>query len=436
MISNRYLSTRFKPTFLFFVISIPTATAASAQGHELWQHIDTAKSVMTHGVEAAFDKVNDERRLTIEQTEDARYAWASIESPAVGWNLGSTKLVEAEVENLSAREVDVLLWVVPDKGWGAVGKNATIEPGETLSLKCNLRATYKDNTPKLNPNRIRSIEVMLSKCDVGATIRVKGLKASGSAPDWVMREGRIEVPNVENGQASAGRRVRYKLSDDKDSGIYCALHLPESWMQGKLYPVIVEFPGNIYFTENCYSTGLPDQGAIGFGMGKHVESIWVTMPFVEYAKDKVVTDGWGNADDTADYTIRVVNEIIGKFGGDRERLVITGFSRGAIACGYIGRRNDSIASLWRGFHACQHYDGDGWKGATLVSAKARAGRIGQRPIFHTDNDSEDLKVMLAEVGADVTYASSGLGAHATAMFLDERPSTLKLQEWYAALVHE
>ena len=36
--------------------------------------------------------------------------------------------------------------------------------------------------------------------------------------------------------------------------------------------------------------------------------------------------------------------------------------------------------------------------------------------------------------ASVTYAESGLGAHATAMFLDDRPSTLRLRHWFAELV--
>ena len=65
-------------------------------------------------------------------------------------------------------------------------------------------------------------------------------------------------------------------------------------------------------------------------------------------------------------------EVCDNFGGDRDDVVLTGFSRGAIACGYIGLRNDHVAALWKGFHACQHYDGAGWNGATMEGAMKRA----------------------------------------------------------------
>jgi hypothetical protein len=40
------------------------------------------------------------------------------------------------------------------------------------------------------------------------------------------------------------------------------------------------------------------------------------------------------------------------------------------------------------------------------------------------------------MGARVTWASSGLGFHATAMFLDERPSTQNLRAWFWDLVRK
>ena len=99
------------------------------------------------------------------------------------------------------------------------------------------------------------------------------------------------------------------------------------------------------------------------------------MPFLDRATDTIAENAWGNADDTADYLMRLVAEVCDKFGGDRENLVLTGFSRGAIACGYIGLRNDDIAKLWKGFHACQHTDGSNWNGATMASAIERAARF-------------------------------------------------------------
>jgi hypothetical protein len=121
-------------------------------------------------------------------------------------------------------------------------------------------------------------------------------------------------------------------------------------------------------------------------------------------------------------------------GGDRARLVLTGFSRGAIACGYIGLRNERIASLWKGFHACQHYDGDGWNGATMEGALERATRFRGEAVFQTDNAPKAFQPVMDVMKTEVTWASSGLGAHATAMFLDDRPSTVQVREWFQRLV--
>jgi hypothetical protein len=38
-------------------------------------------------------------------------------------------------------------------------------------------------------------------------------------------------------------------------------------------------------------------------------------------------------------------------------VFIAGFSRGAIACNFIGLRDDEIASLWCGFVVHSHYEG-------------------------------------------------------------------------------
>ena len=163
-------------------------------------------------------------------------------------------------------------------------------------------------------------------------------------------------------------------------------------------------------------------------------AVCLGLPFVDRAGGKVVENGWGNADETADYAVRMVDEVCSRFGGDRENTVLTGFSRGAIACGYIGLRNDSIALLWKGFHACQHYDGDGWNGATLQGALERGARFRGKAVFQTDNPREKFQAVMDVMNARVTWANSGLGFHSTAMFLDDRPSTKQLRAWFWTLV--
>ena len=385
------------------------------------------------------------------------HAWAVINAPENGWDLGTQSTVNAEIANTGENPVGVMLWVVGNHGWEAVADTATIAPLETRTFSCNLRESFPDGTPKLNPNDIKQVQVMLSEPTVprdkqaennskpprllaritkAVSIEVLNLTSQGEAPQWTRPEGRINVPNVENSAPAPGKRVRHRLPGDDPSGVYCVLHLPENWREGAQHPVVVEFPGNIFFTPDCYSTGLPDQCVIGYGMTKGRDAICLGIPFVDRSSGKPVESGWGNPDDTAQYAMQVVSEVCAKFGGDRGNIVLTGFSRGAIACGYIGLRNEKIASLWKGFHACQHYDGDGWNGATLPGALERAARFQGKGVFQTDNPEVKFQQIMEVMHTDVTWANSGLGAHSTAMFLDDRPSTQKLREWFLQLVEK
>jgi predicted esterase len=158
------------------------------------------------------------------------------------------------------------------------------------------------------------------------------------------------------------------------------------------------------------------------------------MPFVDRTSHAIAENGWGDADDTASYCERVVDDVCGHFGGDRRNLILTGFSRGAIACGFIGLRNDRIAQLWKGFHLCQHYDGDGWNGATLEDALERAKRFRGSAVFHTDNPADRVRPVTEIMNVPTTFVDSGLAAHSIAMFLDDRESTQQLRRWFAELV--
>ena len=114
-----------------------------------------------------------------------------------------------------------------------------------------------------------------------------------------------------------------------------------------------------------------------------------------------------------------------KLGRRPGQSFLSGFSRGAIACGYIGLANDQIAKLWKGIIACQHYDGSAWQQSTMASAIERAPRFRGEAIFQVDNESHkaDFRQLISHTDPSVewTWVSSGLGNHATAMFLDERP---------------
>ena len=70
--------------------------------------------------------------------------------------------------------------------------------------------------------------------------------------------------------------------------------------------------------------------------------------------------------------MRAVAEVGNQLGGDRENMILTGFSRGAIVPGYIGLRDEKVAARWKGPHACEHSDGANWNGSTMSGATERA----------------------------------------------------------------
>jgi hypothetical protein len=399
----------------------------------------------------------EESAFKVEAESAAQYAWAVIPPPPGGWSLARRAAVEAQISNTGDAPVGVMVWVVGNHGWDAVHDAATLAPGENRTFRCDLRAVFPDGTPKLNPGDVKHVQVMLfeprtahvPKGSAGRSetsfsprithrvgVEVRHLVATGALPEWTRPPGRLDVPPIETGAPGPGKRVRYELPGDENSGLHAILHLPGDWQEGKAYPVIVEFPGNIFFAPVCYSTGLPDQCVIGHGICKGMGAISVGLPFIDRERGRIMENGWGNADQTADYAVQMVELVCTRFGGDRRNIVLTGFSRGAIACGFIGLRNDRIARLWKGFHACQHYDGDGWNGATMKDALLRAERFRGSAVFQTDNSQAPFQPIMDRMGARVTWASSGLGFHSTAMFLDERPSTQNLRAWFWDLVRK
>lgn len=385
--------------------------------------------------------------LKLSTSRAEQHAWAVIPAPKGGWKLGTKATVTAEITNTSNVPVGVMLWLVGDHGWSAVEDSATLAPGEHRAFSCDLRKTYPDGTFKLNPNDLKHIQVMLAEPLVQngqahlspritkpVSIEIRQLSAQGNQPEWRRPPGRLDVPAVEDATPAPGKRVRYKLPGDKKSRIYCILNLPADWQRGKKYPVIVEYPGNVFFAPACYSTGLPEQCVIGYGMTKGRGAICLGMPFVDRTRGGIAENGWGNLEDTSDYVMRAVAEVCDHFGGDRENVILTGFSRGAIACGYIGLRNDKIAALWKGFHACQHFDGANWNGSTMTGAIERAARFKGQGVFQTDNSQDKFQPVMDAMKTKVIWAQSGLRFHSTAMFLDDRPSTQQLRGWFWNLV--
>lgn len=417
------------------VLAALAAPPAAVHGGPLTSHIATAADLGERR-DATAAWTDADGRLTLTATRRTGHAWIDLPAPPAGWNLGTAATVEATITNTSNRPVTVQWWTVATHGWESIGDVATLAPAARRTFSCRLRETFPDGTPKLDPRRVGGLRVMLRDCDLGTAVEVSGIVATGTAAAFALPSGRIEPPPVTDGPPAAGRRVRLRLAGNDSAEPPLLLHLPEDWRpeDAARYPVIIEYPGNIFFTAGCYSTGRPEQCVIGYGMSRGRGAIWASLPFVARGQAEAVENGWGGPDVTADFSVRAVERICDSFGGDRDRVVLTGFSRGAIACGFIGLRNDRIASLWRAFHLCQHYDGDGWGGATAETALERARRFRGTAVFQTDNPEDKLAPFTTAMRVPTEFAASGLGAHACSMFLDDRGSTRRLRRWFEQVV--
>jgi len=363
------------------------------------------------------------------------YAWATFPAPPGGWDLSRRTVLAARVVNRGTEPAELILWAVGASGWDAVPAAARLAPGESCVLECPLRETFPDGTPKIDPGRVAALELLLRGRPRGpVALELSAIHAAGEEPAWVAPAGRVPVPEVTDGTPAPGRRVRVRLAGESQPALHAVLQLPEDWTPGRRWPLLVEYPGNLFHVPGCRSPGLPEQGVIAAGMTLGRGSICLGLPFVDRRWGRIAESGWGNPDETVAYALAMLAQVRDDWGADPANTVLTGFSRGALACGYIGLRDDRLSAWWKGFHACQHYDGDGWNGATWEGAMARARRFRGRSVFHTDNSAERFQPLMDAMGAPATFVKSGLGAHATAMFLDDRTSTLQVRGWYRDLV--
>jgi hypothetical protein len=216
-------------------------------------------------------------------------------------------------------------------------------------------------------------------------------------PDITTVPADLQVPALSNGPPAAGRRVRQTSKGWEGTQVHHTLYLPENWKPGGKFPVIVEYAGNGGFKNRFGDTcdGTVEGCNLGYGISGGVDYIWIAMPFVKVAdgQKENAAQWWGDADETAAYCVATVRQVCRDFGGDERAVVLCGFSRGSIACNYIGLRNDTIATLWRAFICHSHYDGvrTTWPyaDADRESALRRLQRLNGRPQFISHEGSVD-----------------------------------------------
>ena len=121
---------------------------------------------------------------------------------------------------------------------------------------------------------------------------------------------------------------------------------------------------------------------------------------------------------------------------------MAGFSRGGIACNYIGLRDDQTAKLWRAFIAYNQYDGVvRWRyaGSDRASAIRRLQRLHGRPVFVIQETSvEATREFIASSGMNAPYRFVTLGFpnHNHAWVLRDVPERKELRDWLARVLRK
>jgi hypothetical protein len=237
--------------------------------------------------------------------------------------------------------------------------------------------------------------------------------------------------------------VRETLPEYRGSEVHHALWLPREWKRGRRYPVIVEYAGNGNY-RNKYgdvSTGEVEGSKMGYGISGGAGFIWVCVPYVDSVKRVNAITWWGDVEATVRYCRDAVKMVCERYGGDASRVVLAGFSRGAIGCNYIGLHDDGIARIWRAFIAYSHYDGviTTWPyaGADRASALDRLKRLHGRPVFVCQERSvEATRAYLERTGVEgaFTFQALGFRNHNDAWTLRDIPERRAVREWLARVL--
>jgi hypothetical protein len=256
------------------------------------------------------------------------------------------------------------------------------------------------------------------------------------------------VPEMGQGKPEPGVRVRQTTSGYERTQVHHALYLPEDWQPKRKCPLIVEFAGNHWKT----SPGTVEGSQLGYGVSGGKQFIWLCMPYLNEAGTTNVGTWWGDEPTyrvrpTIDYCVKTVRSVCDQYNGDSNNVILSGFSRGAIACNYIGLHDDDIATLWRAFICFSHYDGyiTGWPypAADRVSASRRLKRLKGRPQFIcaesnvrkegevTGQDLEGLRHYIESTGVEAlfTFAYTGFKQHDDGWTLRPGPTRTVLREW-------
>lgn len=258
-------------------------------------------------------------------------------------------------------------------------------------------------------------------------------------PDIHALPADLVVPPLASGVPAAGRRVGQMLSSWAGTEVHHTLYLPRAWRPDRRHPLIVEFAGNgpyeDDFGDRC--TGRIEDARLGFGLADHLGAVWVCLPQVSGDHRTNQLMWWGDPVATVDYALEAVPFLCDRYAAEPHQVLLCGFSRGAIACNYIGLRDRRIAGLWRAFFCHSHYDGvRSWGHADddAAAARARLGRLGGRPQFIShEGSAQPTRDFLAasDIDAPFTFLDLPYRNHTDSWVLRDLPERRALRVWAA-----
>ena len=280
------------------------------------------------------------------------------------------------------------------------------------------------------------------------------MDTTNEAPDIRSVEADLIVPPMISGQPERGKRVRQTIPEYQETHVYHTLYLPSNWSSDRQYPLLVEFTGNGPYHDKYHdiSSGRVEDSKLGFGISAGHNFIWLCLPYLNNLGTANVTQWWGNKPDyhvepTLDYCKNAVPWVCQKYNGNPNSVIITGFSRGAIACNYIGLNDDKISNLWAAFIPYSHYDGviETWSYSACdrASALTRLNRLKNRPQFicHEATNNQQIglnatKCYLDSTGiqAPLTFRETGFRNHNDAWVLRSCPTRKALRHWLKSIL--
>lgn len=237
------------------------------------------------------------------------------------------------------------------------------------------------------------------------------LTVSQSQPD-------VLLPPCSSLSPAAGRRVLMRLPGNEAAACYHTLSLPTDWQPGRRYPMLAEWAGNGPYrgAHGDTNSGRVEDATLAQGLAGTDGMIVLGLPFLDGEGRHNVSQWWGTPptydhEPSVAYAKAAIRDVCERFGGDAERVVLVGFSRGSIACNALGLADDEIASLWQAAVCFSHYDGlRAWPfpESTADAATRRLSRLGNRS-----------QLILAESRADAEPGQANQALEATRRHLED-----------------